>query len=64
MEQLEIEFEPTESVISLDELERYHFRPVSLIAMEYHLSEVELDEPISIDYLNSFFEGQQKGDQS
>ena len=63
MEQIAIEFEPTEGgKIRLEDLEQWHFRPVSLIAIEYHLSEVGLDEPLSIDKLNLFFEGQQQED--
>lgn len=60
MEQIAIEFESTEGgKIHLEDLERYHFRSIKAIAMEYHLSGIELNEPVSIDGLNSFFQGQE-----
>ena len=58
MKQVAINFENQKTEISLEDLERYHFRSIEAVAMEFHLSGMDIDEPISIDDLNSFFQGQ------
>ena len=63
MEQLSLNFnQPESGDILLKDLESNHYRPIEIIAAEHFLSEVELNEPVSIDEMFSFFEGQEQGD--
>lgn len=59
MEQIAINFDQTESSITLEDLERYHFRSIDAVAMDFFLSGSELNEPVSVDSLTGFFEGQE-----
>jgi len=58
MEQLTL-FKPTRGEITLKDLESNHYRPIGIVAMDYHLSGIEIEDPVSIDDLNSFFAGQE-----